>query len=354
MTVGASAPGKLILIGEYGVLFGSPAVVMAVDRRAYVKLDVSGDTSCRVDSPGLGWDPARFTVDPDGGLRWRSTPEVARRYLLLERVLGSMSEAGLVLPEALMPFSVTLDSRAFFHNSGDRAIKLGLGSSAALTVALAAALFDWSGTGEPPQPGIEWLQRLLRLHRGLQGGRGSGVDLAASLMGGVVEYRLDSGGDVAAATPLDLPAGLGLAVVWTGRSAETGEFLDRLSRRMSGQDGSSEIENALGRLGGVATDGVLALGRRDAPSFLTAVDAFAEGMENLGRTAGLDIVSREHIELGRLARRCGVSYKPSGAGGGDIGIGLSLDPEALNGFVRTVSKSGFHVLDISLDPCGLR
>ena len=30
MTIEASAPGKLILIGEYAVLFGAPAVVMAV------------------------------------------------------------------------------------------------------------------------------------------------------------------------------------------------------------------------------------------------------------------------------------------------------------------------------------
>ena len=33
-----SAPGKLILFGEYAVLFGAPAAVAAVDRRAVVTL----------------------------------------------------------------------------------------------------------------------------------------------------------------------------------------------------------------------------------------------------------------------------------------------------------------------------
>jgi phosphomevalonate kinase len=38
VTSAASAPGKLILTGEYAVLFGAPALVMAVDRRATVQI----------------------------------------------------------------------------------------------------------------------------------------------------------------------------------------------------------------------------------------------------------------------------------------------------------------------------
>ena len=44
MNIEVSAPGKLVLIGEYGVLYGAPALVMAVDRRARVVLEaVRGD-----------------------------------------------------------------------------------------------------------------------------------------------------------------------------------------------------------------------------------------------------------------------------------------------------------------------
>ncbi len=39
----ASAPGKLVLSGEYAVLDGAPAICMAVDRRARVTISASGE-----------------------------------------------------------------------------------------------------------------------------------------------------------------------------------------------------------------------------------------------------------------------------------------------------------------------
>ncbi|MCW8846391.1 MAG: hypothetical protein OQK99_11185 [Gammaproteobacteria bacterium] len=47
-----SAPGKLILAGEYAVLDGAPGLVMAVDRRARVSLEPSSDEHWQVTSAG--------------------------------------------------------------------------------------------------------------------------------------------------------------------------------------------------------------------------------------------------------------------------------------------------------------
>ena len=354
MTIAASAPGKLVLIGEYGVLFGAPAVVMAVNRRATVRLAESEDGFSRVDSPGQEWEPARFTIEPDGGLRWCSTPRVAGRYLLFERIVDSLAEFGLVRPESVAPFTASLDTREFFRRGDGKAVKLGLGSSAALTVALASALLKWAGTGERVELGIEWLQRLLNLHRAYQGGRGSGVDLAASLMGGLVEYRLQDDGSVATAAPLDLPEGLFMAVVWTGRGADTGDFLGRLSLRMDGEGGRGKIDDALDRLGQAASAGV----RRPAQPGCGVVPGDDRHFRRGSGGTGPGGRARDHVSG---ARRAPPPGQP---------VGRQLQAQwsrrwrhrhrfrersrSAGPVYRDGWRSGFPVLDVSLDPAGLR
>ena len=352
MRVALSAPGKLVLLGEYAVLRGAPAMVMAVDRRARVELAPSGSEVWSVTAPPLVADTLRFTLAADGSLRWLAEPSGAiRRLELVEHLFNSMVAAGLLDPRSLPPAAATLDTRALFEDVGGEGVKLGLGSSAAVTVALASALAQWGGRGELLADPLRWLGTLLALHRGLQGGRGSGVDLAASLLGGVVSYRLGADGSVAAAGPLPMPAGLHLAVVWTGRAADTGSMLRRLDERLAGGDAS--VEAALDHLAELSVAGTEAFRHGRVDAVLAAVDTYCEAMESLGRAAGLPILSAEHDELRRLAHRHGATYKPSGAGGGDLGLVCSSDQETARAAAAAATASGFHIVPLRLDPSGL-
>src|SRR5690606_11456641 len=77
---------------------------------------------------------------------------------------------------------IVLDTRGFFDPA--TGVKLGFGSSAALAVALAAAL-----AGESVPQRVQ--EAALLAHRDFQGGHGSGVDVATSAHGGVIGYRRD-------------------------------------------------------------------------------------------------------------------------------------------------------------------
>jgi len=88
-------------------------------------------------------------------------------------VAGSVSERLGFLPEG----RVRTDSSAFFD--GER--KRGLGSSAAVAVALSRALLALAGVEEP---GLA-LEAALEAHRRSQGGQGSGYDVLASFHGGL-------------------------------------------------------------------------------------------------------------------------------------------------------------------------
>jgi len=350
--VALSAPGKLVLLGEYAVLHGAPAVVMAVDRRARVELAPSSDELWSVTAPPLTIEALPCSLAADGSVDWRGAPgDASHRPELFERLIGSMAAAGLLDPRGLSPAVATLDTRALFEDGAGGGTKLGLGSSAALTVALASALARWGGREELLAEPSRWLGALVGLHRELQGGRGSGVDLAASLLGGVVSFRLGADGSVAAADSLPMPAGLHLVVVWTGRAADTGSMLRRLDERLA--DGDASVEAALDRLAELSVAGSEAFRLGRITSVLETVDSFCEAMEALGRAAGLPIVSGEHDTLRRLARHHGASYKPSGAGGGDLGIAFATDPDAAQRMTSAAAAAGFRIVPLRLDPRGL-
>src|SRR5262249_27638055 len=107
----ATAPGKLIVTGEYAVLDGAPAIVLAIDRRAIARRNATP----------RGSSPFLVAV----------ADEIAARR-------------GASDPAARAALEISVDSTAFYH----RITKLGLGSSAAVTVAATALAL---GTASPEE-----------------------------------------------------------------------------------------------------------------------------------------------------------------------------------------------------------
>jgi mevalonate kinase len=73
MRVEASAPGKMILFGEHSVVYGKPAVVLAIDRRARVNAEKRNDKKIFIDADNLGFS-GYFEGDnyyPVRGKAWR-------------------------------------------------------------------------------------------------------------------------------------------------------------------------------------------------------------------------------------------------------------------------------------------
>ena len=55
-----------------------------------------------------------------------------------------------------------------------------------------------------------------------------------------------------------------------------------------------------------------------------------------------------------MARETGVVYKPSGAGGGDLGIALSDDPARLQRFEQELIQQDMNCLPLHPDAFGVR
>ncbi len=338
-TVVASAPGKLVLCGEYAVLEGASAIVLALDRRAQVTLTARDGDGYVIDAPALVIHGAHGLLDGQNRLVWRDMD--AAQVAQLQLVASVIEEAAA--DGAVAPFHACLDTSALFDRDAQSS-KLGLGSSAALAVALAGAMATHAGRPVPDAA------RLLAAHRRMQNGRGSGLDIAASLSGGSIVYRLRD--EQPQIVPVRWPDGLAFACVWSGKSASTGVFLRGLGAWRAGA--GAEYAALMRELATCAEAAASALVAGAIPALLQAITAYAAGLARLGAASGLDIVCAEHRALAALAAECGVVYKSCGAGGGDLGVALTTDAGRLLAFRRAVARAGMRTLDLRIDPRGLR
>ncbi|MEM8815619.1 MAG: hypothetical protein AAGE85_07310 [Pseudomonadota bacterium] len=323
----STAPGKLVLCGEYAVLDGAPAIVSAVDRRAIVQLRAAESWS--VCCPGFRDGSLSFDLDEANGktvLRW---PGGASPVPLLDSVFREISPPlANTLDSAL---AITLDTTAF--RSQGR--KLGLGSSAALTVALTAALAAWT---MPAKSAIDEVvgAKSHAAHRHLQDGAGSGLDVATSLGGHLLRYLTDG----TAPRRMGWPEGLHAAVFWSGIVAKTTAKLARLA--------SSEPHASRPALGGSAAAAAAAWERGTAAAVLEATSAWVDALAAFSDAYSLDVFAAGHDRLVALARNEGLVYKPCGAGGGDIGVLLGADPERIERFASRAEAAGFQRLPLRL------
>lgn len=313
-----SAPGKLYLFGEYGVLAGGWSLVAAVGRRV---------TACR--------------------------KERATGYQVRGAGFGETTLVEAVLEE--LGGRAGADSPAYFETNveefyrGGR--KLGLGSSAASTVALTAvALLEDRKDGERAEGRAalsdETLDEIFETaeaaHRRFQGGRGSGGGLAAATYGGCLGYRVRQPLDPFAGLlgiaesaeqrpvgpsvvePVGLPDELELRAVWLGEPASTTSFITRVERQLAREPESvyrslqaiAEVARRAIDISAVGPDG------RSGPveAFIECVRRGDRAMDELGERIGAPVVIDRHRQLRGVAEAVGAAAKPSGAGGGDYSI----------------------------------
>ncbi len=321
MRIAASAPGKFVLSGEYAVLDGAPAICVAVDRRAVVTIEPYDGDHHVVRAPGFTAATGRFSAN-SSELTWL---DGGGDFGLFEAVWNASRPAA-----AGTPLAISLDTAAFRDPGSGR--KTGLGSSAALAAALATALKSLGGKSATGAAHAG--------HRLFQGGSGSGVDIACSLAGGIVEYRLPDRQSKRVAWP----DGLYFSVLWSGVAAETRGRLARFGDQ-TGNPSRRELSEA-------STSVAAVFERGPASAVVAGLGEYTEALLRFDAALGLGIFDAGHKALAERAAGEGIVYKPCGAGGGDIGVALATSRASLASFGKTAARSGFTRLALSIDPLG--
>jgi phosphomevalonate kinase len=295
------APGKLVLSGAYSVLEGAPCLVAAVDR--YARADASR--------------PPPFVPD---------------------EVRAAVNAGAIDRP----PW---FDATALREHAPDgTSRKLGLGSSAAILVAsLGAVLGDRYADDRALRAAV--FPIALAAHRKAQGG-GSGVDVAASVFGGVQLAHLEPDGSLSVHAHA-LPLGTVVEVFASPVAAVTRDLLARVRSLAT-------LSPARHRacLDAAAAGTRAAVEARSIATFVLAVSAQTDALAALGEAAGAPIVTEEVAALRAPAVAEGGTFAPSGAGGGDIAMFVGRAPSSA-AFRHAAAARGLTRIEAAVGAPGL-
>lgn len=282
-----------MLTGSYVVLDGAPALVAAIDRHA-----VADDAE----------------VDPS------PSAEIA----------------------AAMTRAPRVDTSALYDVPGE---KLGLGSSAAALVAALGVEAACAGKDLAASDVRRTLfDRAREAHAKVQGG-GSGVDIAASVHGGLLAYRVDG-----TSRPMGVPKALVVEAYYAGRSARTSTMraqVDALRARDPATHRAIFTD-----LAHAAEAAATALETGDVASFLRECRYALTGLKALAKASDAPIVPEDAAKLDALAERAGNVFLPSGAGGGDVFVHVGLEG-ANRPFADEIDRFRWKRLTLGIDQVGV-
>lgn len=277
---GAGA-GKVILLGEHAVVYGVPAIAAGLDRGAQATARESDEPS----TLRLGGRLVRADASADD--------ELARAFAALLAVHPLASAVAVEASSELPPGG-------------------GLGSSAALGVAIARAL---EGLHEVDADGERVAARATAWESVFHGNP-SGIDATAALRGGCFVYRRDEG-----ARSLRLAADLWLCIGKSGPGASTRAMVESVARLFARRP--EQQRSTLEAVLSLVKNAELALEAGDLTGLGRLMDL------NQMLLAGL-MVSTEPIErMCALARESGaLGAKLTGAGGGGAVVALCASQRA--------------------------
>ncbi|OPY29726.1 MAG: Mevalonate kinase [Methanobacterium sp. PtaU1.Bin242] len=217
MQVTASAPGKTILFGEHAVVYGKPAIAVAINRKANVKIQKRADSKIFVEIPGL---------------KLSGYLELEKEVIKIEKDQGNIGILNYILKSLK---KAQIEGETESENGMEITVDLempisgGLGSSAAVTVATLTAALTHHKLENDHQIKIsdQDLERdkiasyAHQIEMEVQGAA-SPIDTTLSTYGGSIYLSADANKIIRMPLDWDLP----LIIGFTPRQMNTGELIE--------------------------------------------------------------------------------------------------------------------------------
>jgi mevalonate kinase len=305
----ASAPGKFVILGEHAVVYGKPAIAVAINRRFYMSVKKSDEFRINNEAADIRLNPHMRYISGNNDM---------------------------------VPVSVQMDSKI---PTGS-----GLGSSAALSVAFSAAMRALNNksleTAEIAKEAFE--------AEYFSQGRGSPMDTSASAHGYGIALNMskekedmlwnisknDHSWDI---SKIDVPT-MTFVIGYTGIRAATGPLVERVRKY---KDSNRFAYDIIEEIGGITVEGLKDIRSNDVVGLGELMTRDHKLLSILG------VSSDELNKLVNASLPYSYGAKLTGAGGGGCMVALTDEPEKVcdaissRGGVPFVVKTGVEGVQIS-------
>ena len=328
MRVKRTAPGKVFLSGEYLALEGGSAIILLTKQRSKVSIEDHNKPYNLFYSSVLD-QSFPFNVNDNFEVDWvQNDPQGFGLFITL-----AISELKIKPSKSL----ISIDTSEFYSNGK----KIGLGSSASIASAIIHALNEYFSLQLSESTIIE---KAINIHALSQDNFGSGLDVIASCAdSGLVECNLKMANKHRWKN-LKWPKDLYIKGVITSNQASTKIMIEKYNYGKSSNQTFfkklyPEINYLLNQISTAWHD-------QDSAKILELMQKYNAYIKQLNEKFNLGIFTDEHKGLMDLAKRLDIFYKPSGAGGGDLGLVITNSKNKFTQFLTKVSDNNYQTIDL--------
>jgi len=298
MTV-AISPGKIILLGEHGVVYGKPALAMAISLKVAVDIEISSS----------------YTVN--------SRPLDEKKHTYIKKAIERLWNGE--------PLSITTFSQIPSAS--------GLGSSAAITTAIVAALFAMKNGFSKERVA----KHSFEIEYDVQG-MASPIDTSTCSYGNAIMvwkkekegyiWKISKNGNTWHIYPFEIPE-INIVIGVSNIKSKTPSIVKKVSRFV---EHSSFAKDLLNEMELLVMDGIKALRQKDVVKFGEIMNKNHKILYNIGAS------SKEIEKLVAIARKAGAyGAKITGAGGGGSIIAIGDDSEKIMEALKDKCKDAYIV-----------
>lgn len=183
-SVKATAPGKLILSGEHSVVYGAPALALAVDKQVVAQYGATNNPSLTISSDLF---PSKALDLPDLSRLPESLDKRFQAY-----ISGQFSIADVLGEDIDLLFYVYAQTAKDFAGEVSIHSELPLGAGMGSSAAVIAAVLKLSEFLADSESSADEFMNKVRFCERLQHGRGSVLDAAAVTFGGLVKVQSEN------------------------------------------------------------------------------------------------------------------------------------------------------------------